>query len=68
MLNCDYKDMLLCLQRHGVDFDHLWPNKLTIVVDDIRVDSISKNDLITNKKSAGRPKDLLDLDWLLFGR
>lgn len=52
----------------GVGFDQLWSNKMTITVDDIRVDVISKNDLITNKKSAGRPKDLLDLAWLLSGR
>lgn len=58
----------LLTEVDGVDFDQLWSNKMTITVDDIRVDIISKKDLITNKKAAGRPKDLLDLDWLLSGR
>ncbi len=44
----------------GVDFEQAWQNKVEIDVDGLNVPFISKPDLIKNKESTGRPKDILD--------
>jgi hypothetical protein len=48
----------------GVEFDEAWKNKMTIVVDDVEVQVISKGDLLKNKLAAGRDKDHGDIAWL----
>lgn len=49
----------------GVDFKEAWKNKTVSKLADIEINIISKNDLITNKKIAGRPQDLLDIENIL---
>jgi hypothetical protein len=50
----------------GVLFDDAWGNRLTLNLPGVShpVAVLSKADFITNKRSAGRPKDLLDLELL----
>jgi hypothetical protein len=48
----------------GVTFDEAWPARIQGNFGDQTVPVISWNDLIRNKRSAGRPQDLLDVRWL----
>ena len=52
----------------GVLFSEAWPNRLPVAVDDgdadLTVWFIGVRDLVTNKRAAGRPKDLDDAQFL----
>lgn len=48
----------------GVDFDTAWARRMTVTIDDQTLAVLSREDFITNKRAAGRPKDLLDLALL----
>ena len=48
----------------GVAFDDAWPRGVEVDLGFRRVKFLSKTDMIANKRASGRPKDLLDLDWL----
>lgn len=48
----------------GVEFDTAWVNRLVIEVGDCKVPFLSRSDLLRNKREAGRPKDLLDIELL----
>ncbi len=48
----------------GVDFETAWGKKQAVKLGDQVVYVISREDLIENKKASGRPKDLLDVDYL----
>lgn len=48
----------------GVDFDHVWENKVKAKFGDTFVYFASLDDLIKMKQAAGRPKDLEDLKFL----
>jgi glutathione S-transferase len=48
----------------GLDFAEAWKNKLSVVVDGIGIEVLSKGDLLRNKIAAGRDKDLGDVAWL----
>jgi hypothetical protein len=48
----------------GVDFDAAWENRMVVEVDGLPVPFIGRADLLTNKRSTGRPKDLLDVSYL----
>jgi hypothetical protein len=48
----------------GVEFDDCWPRRVVIEYDDLRIPTISLEDLKRNKLASGRKKDLLDLDEL----
>lgn len=58
----------LLTEIDGVSFAQAWGHRRTIEVDDLTVAVISREDLILNKRATARPKDLLDLDWLLANR
>jgi len=45
----------------GVEFDKAWREKLVIRVDGIDVPTISRENLIANKRATGRPQDLADV-------
>ena len=49
----------------GVDFDVAWESRIQASMDDQAVFIIGWNELLQNKKAAGRPKDLADLAKLL---
>jgi hypothetical protein len=48
----------------GVTFERCYAARERVVIDGIRVDLINLRDLRKNKKAAGRPKDLNDLEHL----
>ena len=48
----------------GIDIKGCYPRKVTIMVENIEISLISKEDLIINKKSAGRLSDLADVEKL----
>ncbi len=48
----------------GVEFDSAWVNRMVVDVDGLQVPFIGRDDLLTNKRATGRPKDLLDVEYL----
>jgi hypothetical protein len=48
----------------GVDFSDAYPSRKTIVMEELNLPFISKENLIKNKKSTGRDKDLVDVKYL----
>ena len=48
----------------GIEFETAWNNRLESYFDDLLVNFISKEDLITTKIASGRPQDLLDAESL----
>ena len=49
----------------GVTFAEAWPHRLEATIDGQVLPLLGRADLITNKRAAGRPKDLLDVDALI---
>jgi hypothetical protein len=48
----------------GVEFEDCWTRRVVIEDDDVRIPTISLDDLKRNKLASGRKTDLLDLDEL----
>lgn len=48
----------------GVEFDECYENRAVFHIDEISVNLISLDDLIKNKRAAGRLKDLADVEEL----
>jgi hypothetical protein len=48
----------------GVEFDDAWPTSMRAPFGDQMAPILSREDLIRNKRAAGRPQDLLDVKWL----
>ena len=48
----------------GVGFDEAWQNKVSITIDDLEINILSKEDLLRNKLATGRDKDQGDIVWL----
>lgn len=48
----------------GVEFSECYKNKQTVLIDDVKVNFISLEDLKKNKKISGRYRDLDDLKFL----
>lgn len=48
----------------GVDFDESWKEHKTVEIEGLNIPVIGKLQLLTNKKSTGRPKDRNDVLWL----
>jgi hypothetical protein len=48
----------------GLEFETAYAKRVIEVIDGVSVSFISAEDLKTNKRASGRPKDLLDLDNL----
>lgn len=44
----------------GLEFEPAWANRVVIDFDDLLVPFISRENLITAKRAAGRPQDLID--------
>jgi hypothetical protein len=54
-------------QIDGVDFTAAWERRTSSSIGGKTVPVLSKRDLITNKRTVGRPKDLADVAWLESG-
>ena len=48
----------------GVSFDQCYAERVVAVIDDVEVPIISLRHLKINKRAAGRPKDLIDVEHL----
>ena len=48
----------------GVAFDQAWEKKIVVELNGMNVPFIGRDDLIANKKAAGRPQDLADVSRL----
>jgi predicted nucleotidyltransferase len=48
----------------GVEFDEAWGNRVAVTVDGVEIHVLSRDDLIKNKRAAGREKDRVDVTWL----
>ncbi len=48
----------------GVEFTSAWSARLAVPFADQVVNVLSRDDLIRNKKAAGREQDILDVKWL----
>ena len=51
----------------GVTFEEAWPRRLVATVSGIDIPFLGRGDLLTNKRAAGRPKDLADVAALEDG-
>ena len=51
------------LPRATGDID-IWPNRLTLTIDDQVIPVIGRAELVRNKAATGRPKDQADVIWL----
>jgi len=49
----------------GVDFEAAYPKRKMIILENIQIPIISLEDLIINKQSTGRDKDILDVKMLI---
>jgi len=50
----------------GVCFEECFTNRIVADFGDFSVNFISKEDLLQNKRSSGRPQDMVDLEKLQF--
>jgi hypothetical protein len=48
----------------GVTFEEAWPDRVTVVIENVAVPVISPKDFVRNKKAAGRLTDLADAERL----
>ena len=48
----------------GVSFDEAWPRRGVFAIEGRNLPFIGREDLLANKRAAGRPKDLVDLAFL----
>lgn len=48
----------------GVSFDEVWADKIIVEIEGVEVPVMGRRTLLLNKRAAGRPKDLADVDWL----
>lgn len=48
----------------GVGFEESWKRRFEVEFDGLKVNFISKEDLIVAKRASGRPQDLIDVDLL----
>lgn len=48
----------------GVAFNEAWPRRTTTAIGSLSVPVLGLDDLLTNKRATGRPKDQADVVWL----
>jgi hypothetical protein len=48
----------------GVEFERAWENKVSIIIDELKIYVLSRGDLLKNKSATGRDKDRGDIAWL----
>lgn len=48
----------------GVEFAEAFKHRVKVSIDELEVNVLSKQDLLTNKRAAGRVKDAADIHWL----
>jgi predicted nucleotidyltransferase len=58
----------LMTEIDGVDFETAWQNRLTIDIDGRAIPFLGLQEILANKRAAGRPKDLADVAWIEWRR
>ena len=58
----------LVTEISGVTFEDAYPRHTKVEIEGVSVPIIGKQDLLLNKKAAGRPQDLADASWLEQGQ
>lgn len=48
----------------GIEFEEAWPRRHECSYGNVPIHVIGKQDLIRAKRAAGRPQDLIDVQWL----
>lgn len=48
----------------GVEFDKAWPNRTFVEIHELSIPVVAKPDLLQNKRTMKRPKDMADIIWL----
>jgi hypothetical protein len=48
----------------GVQFADAWPRRVVLHIEGIEVPVLGRADFVANKRAAGRPRDLLDVELL----
>ncbi len=48
----------------GVEFEAAWSRRLEVILGEVTVPFIGRDDLITNKRATGRPQDVADVQRL----
>ncbi|MBK7396019.1 MAG: nucleotidyltransferase [Myxococcales bacterium] len=54
----------LLTEISGVRFEDAWLRRWSLDLDGVPCTIIARDDLLTNKRAAGRPQDLADVDFL----
>lgn len=49
----------------GVEFDEAWPDRRSFELEGRVIWYLDRTALLANKRAAGRPKDMADVEWLL---
>lgn len=49
----------------GLQFDAAWARRVEADVEGVRCPILSRDDLVTNKRAVGRPRDLADIERLV---
>src|SRR5439155_7399665 len=57
----------LVTEISGVTFEDAYPRHIKVEIEGVSVSIIGRQDLLLNKKAAGRPQDLADASWLEAG-
>jgi hypothetical protein len=53
-------------EADGIDINNCYSKREIIIVEDVEIPLISKEDLIANKKSTGRLSDMADVEKLEY--
>ena len=62
-LGCSPIQIDIINEASGIEFEDCYIRRNTIIVEDIEISIISKQDLIANKKASGRHRDLADVEY-----
>lgn len=54
----------ILLDVSGIGFEECWTNRSVVVLGDVEINYISRDDLIVNKEAVGRLQDLADAEKL----
>ena len=66
VIQLGYPPLRIDLLNHidGVTFNECFKNKKEVTIEGVKINFISYNDLLRNKRASNRPQDIADLDNL----
>ena len=63
----DFDECFASLTAHGVEWDQMWADRVEGLFGRHSVAFLGRETFLRNKRAAGRPKDLADIDALRPG-